>query len=159
LDVGSDGRIWVANTPGGRVVALGADGQLLREIPVWPGEAGQPVDVVAGASDDIFVTDASLYKLARLTVDGRRLLAWNIPVANTMDGPHLAMDGTGMIYMTEPETGEIAKLNQDGERVGAWSLHSMNGLTVKPVGIAVDLAGRIWVTDSENGNLIVIEPE
>ncbi len=66
LDVDADGNLWVAHTPGGRVVGLSPNGELLQEFPVWPGEDAQPVDVLASADGDIYVTDAALHKLVRL---------------------------------------------------------------------------------------------
>jgi streptogramin lyase len=63
-----------------------------------------------------------------------------------------------MLYMTEPESGRVLKLDPNGEALGAWSLPALLGRYVKPVGIAAGPDGRIWITDSQGGNVIVIDP-
>lgn len=159
LHVDAQGRIWIAHTPGGRVVAVDGDGQVVLEIAVWPGEASQPVDVAVGVDGTIFVTDAGLSKLVRFDSQGRRLLAWDIPVANTLDGPHLAVDAEGRLYVTQPELGAVEQRRPDGEMVGVWSLQTVRAAgVVKPIGVAVDPVGRVWGVDVAGGNAFVIEP-
>lgn len=160
LDVDQQGNIWIASTTTARVIALNQEGELIQEIPVWPGEDSQPVDVAVASNGNIFVTDAGIHKLVLFAPDGRRLLAWEIPVANSLNGAHLAIDdATGFIYLSEPEESRIAKLLPDGERVGEWPLNGPNGERLKPVGITVDLAGRVWFTDNDYGLVGIIEQE
>lgn len=157
--LGSDtaGRLWVANTPGGRAVAFDAAGSLVQEVPVWPGEDAQPADVQVGLDGRIFVTDPGRARLVRFSADGQRERAWNIAVANTVDSPHLALDALGRLYLTEPESGRVFQLDPTGEPLGMWDLPALLGRFVKPVGIAVGPDGRVWVTDADGGNVIVIE--
>jgi streptogramin lyase/4-amino-4-deoxy-L-arabinose transferase-like glycosyltransferase len=157
--LGSDGqgRLWVANTPGGRALAFDAAGALAQEIAVWPGEDAQPADVQVGLDGRIFVTDPARARLVRFNADGQRERSWNIAVANTVDSPHLALDAQGRLYMTEPETGRLLQLDATGELLGMWDLPAQVGRFVKPVGVAVGPDGRIWVTDADGGNVIVIE--
>jgi len=156
--VGPDGRLWIAATPGGQVIAAAPDGKLTK-IPVWPGEVAQPVDVVVGDGGRIFVTDAGRSRLVRFSPGGQRERSWNLPAANTLDSPHLAVDAAGMLYLTEPEAGRVIKLDATGEAIGAWDLSELLGRSVKAVGLAVGQDGRVWVTDSEGGNVVVITPE
>jgi streptogramin lyase len=158
LHIDAQNRIWVANTPSGRIAALAADGAVLKELPIWPGADSQPIDIATGSDGTIFVTDSGLHKRVRFDVDGRRQLAWDIPVANSLDGSHLAVDAAGFLYMTQPEHALVAKLDAQGEQIGAWSIPGMNGAVVKPVGVAVAPDGRVWVVDSAGGNVFVIEP-
>jgi DNA-binding beta-propeller fold protein YncE len=157
--VGGDlqGKVWVANTPAGTVLAFDAGGALTQQLPVWPGEDAQPVDVQVGLDGRIFVTDAGRARLVRYGADGQRERAWNIAPANSVDSPHLALDAQGRLYMTEPESGRVLKLDSSGELLGIWDLPAQLGRFVKPVGIAVGPDGRVWVTDADGGNVIVIE--
>jgi streptogramin lyase len=142
------------------VVALDQAGQVVQEIPVWAGQASQPVDVAVGNDGTIFVTDAGLHKLVHFDASGRRLLAWEIPVANTLDGSHLAVDARGRLYLTQPEKAQIAQLTPDGEQIGVWTLNQLSaGRAVKPVGVAVDPTGKVWSADSAGGNVFVVEPK
>jgi streptogramin lyase len=159
LHVDRDGRIWVANTAAGRVVALDSNGNLLLGIPVWPGNDSQPVDVAVGMDGSIFVTDAGLHKLVQFDAGGRRLLAWDIPVANTIDASHLAVDGVGYLYLSKPEPFLVSQLLPNGELVGDWAAMPPGAAPAKPVGIAVDSSGRVWYVDTVSGIVYVIEPD
>jgi streptogramin lyase/4-amino-4-deoxy-L-arabinose transferase-like glycosyltransferase len=160
LHVDPQGRIWIAHTPGGRVVALDQAGQPVQEIPVWPGEGSQPVDVIVGLDGAIFVADAGLHKLVQFDRSGRRLLAWEMPPANTLDGGHLAVDGAGRLYLSQPEKAQILQLSPAGEQIGSWLIQGLSvGGAAKPVGIAVDASGAVWGVDSLGGNAFVIEPQ
>ncbi|MEM7127722.1 MAG: PA14 domain-containing protein [Chloroflexota bacterium] len=158
LDIDQDDRIWIPLTTAGRIAAFDMSGTLLKDFPVWPDEDSQPVDVLALPDGDILVTDGSLYKLIRYDSEGRRQLAWDIPVTNTFRGPHMALAADGSIYLTDPEKARIAKLDPSGERVGQWILGTP---PTQPVGIAVDDEGRIWYVDTSQGVLgrVVVDSE
>jgi streptogramin lyase len=112
-----------------------------------------------GIDGSIFVTDAALHKLVQFDADGRRLLAWDIPVANTIDASHLAVDSAGYLYLSKPEPFLVSQLLPSGEPVGDWSTTPSGAAPAKPVGIAVDSSGRVWYVDTLNGMVYVIEPE
>ncbi len=157
IGIDPEGNLWIANTSAGRVVKIDADGKTLQTVPVWPGQESQPVDVAVGRDGSIFVTDSGLNKLIRFDATGQRLLAWELPVANTIDGSHLAVSESGYLHISKPEPFLIAQHNPDGEPIGDWSVASASGDVVKPVGIAVDELGEIWFVDTVNGTLYVIE--
>jgi hypothetical protein len=52
----------------------------------------------------------------------------------------------------------VLQLDATGELLGLWDLPAQLGRFVKPVGVAVGPDGRVWVTDADGGNVIVIEP-
>ena len=158
LGIDAQGQRWVANTPGGRIVAFDAAGEFVQEFPVWPGESPQPSDVQVGLDGRIFVADPGGARLVRLSPQGQRERSWNIAVANTVDSPHLAIDGQGRLYLTEPESGRVLQLDISGEPLGLWDLPAQLGRFVKVVGVAVGPDGRVWVTDADGGNVIVIDP-
>ncbi len=156
LAVAPDGRVLIANTPNNRIVLLDDSGAVTGQVVVWPGEDAQPVDVILGADGRLFGTESQGHRLIRYAADGQRERAWPIPVANTVDSPHLASDAAGYLYMTEPETGLVAKLDPSGEPAGVWNLANLVGHVVRPVGIAVAPDGVIWVADSSGGALIAL---
>lgn len=157
LAVGADGRLWLASTPAGVVGGLDpATGATLR-LPVSAG--AQPSDVAASADGLLYVADTTSSKLVRMNDAGRPERSWTIPVANSLDGPHLGFDLFGNLYASDPEGGRVEQRDLSGEAVGAWDLYTLLNRRVKPVGLAVGPDGRIWVTDSEGGAVIVIEPE
>jgi len=157
IGVTSDGGVLIANTPNNRVVILDAAGEPTAQVIVWPGEDAQPVDAVVGTDGRLFVVDGQGHRLIRYTPEGQRERAWPLRIANTVDGPHLAVDAAGRIYVTEPEGGRILLRDPEGEPLGAWSLAELLGRPVRPVGIAVGPDGVIWVVDSSGGALIALE--
>ncbi len=154
--VAPDGALWVAHTPGHRLVHLDANGAPLAEFHVWPGEDAQPVDIAVGADGSLFDTESNLHKQARFEPSGRRLLAWDIPVANSADGPHLAVGPVGDLYRTDPEGALVMLMDAQGNPVGAAPLALPDGTRPKPIGVAVGPDGRIYVADAAGGRILVV---
>ena len=157
LTVADGGSIWIAQTPTGRIVQLSPSGDSVQELAVWPGEDSQPVDVALAPDGSIYVTDAGLFKLVRFAPDGRRLMAWDLPRFNSIDGSHLAIDGAGNVYVTLPDTGQVAVYDAAGQELGRLALPAGPQGAARPVGIGVDAYGTIWVSDVVNGRLVTLE--
>lgn len=157
IGAGMDGGVLIANTPNNRIVALDSTGAVVGETVVWPGEDAQPVDAVLGQDGRLFVTDGQGHRLIRYAPGGQVERAWPLAVANTVDSPHLAVGAGDLLYVTDPEQGRILVRDAQGEAIGAWNLNVMLGQPVRPIGIAVDSAGVIWIVDS-GGLLIALEP-
>ncbi len=145
--VRANGQIWVAATANASVVALDPQGQVLQRIPL-PGY--QPVDVVVDANGAILVSEVEKHQLLEIDGGGNVVRQWPIAIANGVDGPHLALDAQNQLYLTEPEQGVVMIFDASRAQIRRQRLPAHNG-QVKPVGVAVDSQGRIWLTDS-NGN-------
>jgi sugar lactone lactonase YvrE/4-amino-4-deoxy-L-arabinose transferase-like glycosyltransferase len=159
LAKGPDGRVWAAATAAGLVAGINLqDGTDDRMAMLVDGKVGQPVDAAVAADGVVYATDASLSKLVRLTPAGRPERTWPLPAANSLNGPHLAFDAFGHLYVTEPEGGRVEKRDPGGAVVGVWNVAGLLNQSIKAVGLAVGLDGRIWVTDSDGGTVVVVEP-
>ncbi len=163
LAVDAEGRIWVAHTPGQRLVALLPNGELSMEIPVWPGEDAQVTDVAVAPDGTIFAVAMSINKLVQYDDEGNRLGAWNVASANTVDSPHLALGNApnGDLYITQPEESRIvlhSGLGADAPHGLYWQLPQQPDM-VKPIGIAVAGDGSLWITDVQGGRLVRLEVE
>ena len=156
IGVTATGEIWVANTPAGRIVRLDAAGGMAGQQVVGQGEDAQPVDVVGGINGKLFVVDGQGHRLLRYAQDGQLEQFWSLPAANTLDSPHLATDRSGRLYVSDPENGRVFLRKSDGEVAGYWDLTELVGHPVRPVGIAVDASGVVWVVDSAAGSLIAL---
>ena len=159
LDVDALGRIWVAMTPAMAVAAFDADGRELARIPtVLAGGDFQPVDVAFRADDAVYVSTAGTTAVIRFSLDGEPLNLWSLTAANSLDGPHLALDGAGALYATQPELGGFLRISADEEeKIEMWALPA--GLPApKLVGVAVGPDGELVLTDSENGNVYLVPP-
>jgi streptogramin lyase len=158
LFVDDQDRIWIANTPNGQIVALDQDGNVLQVLPVIPGAETQPVDVLVTNDGSIYVTDVASNQLVRIRPELSIRDAWSIPIANSVDGPHLAQDSTGTIYMSAPEQGVVLRMDADGEDGIEYDLPRQSEFPVKAVGIGVGNDNRVWVIDSEGSAVISFAP-
>jgi DNA-binding beta-propeller fold protein YncE len=156
LFVDDQNNVWLANTPASRVAALDLAGNVVLEFPVAPGVPAQPVDIAVTPDGNIYVTDVILDKLLCFGPAGQQLQSWLIPHSTSVDGAHLAVAATGGLYLTVPEEGRVLHLDSNGETVASWDLRQPDGRLMKPVGLAVDAAGRVWVVDSAGGNIVVL---
>jgi streptogramin lyase len=163
IGVGATGEIWIANTPGQRIVAVEVSGVLRQEIilpPVVTGDTElQPVDVAVMPDNSLFVTDVAGHFLYRFSLAGFLLSSQPIPVANSLDSAHLAVDRAGNLYMTEPEAGRVVQLDPTGLIERIWNIRTAETNDAKPVGIDVGLDGTVWVADSQGGRLLRVTPE
>ncbi len=75
-----------------------------------------------------------------------------------MDGPHLALDGEGILYATQPELGGFLRIAADDEeKTEVWALPAGEPVR-KLVGIGAGPNGELVLTDSENGNIYLVPP-
>ena len=162
LGKGLAGEVWIANTPGQRVAAVSASGEVVREV-MLPAVAGgsemQPVDVAVTPDNSLYVTDGSAHMLYQFSEAGYLLSSQPIPRANALDGAHLAVGGDGALYMTEPEAGRVVRLDENARVDRIWNVRMEESTAAKPVGIAVAGDGTIWVVDSQGGRLLRVTPE
>lgn len=66
------------------------------------------------------------------------------------DPIRIASDSTGLLYVAAPASGKILKFSQDGSFTGA-----LNGFK-KPLSVAVDNAGNVYVGDFKDGSVSVV---
>jgi sugar lactone lactonase YvrE len=148
-----NGSLYIADTGGNRVMVISTDGELraiIGEAGSGPGQFNQPTDVAVDDAGNIYVADTYNLRLQKLDSLGRYILEWPIPRANTFDGPHIAI-WKGIIYVTDPEGHMVAAYNVEGELIGEWGGAGEGpGQFNKPVGLAVDAEGRVYIADAYN---------
>ena len=154
LDVDRHGRIWLAMTPALAVAAFNADGQeLARFSTVLEGGEFQPVDVAFHADDAVYVSTAGATSVIRFSLNGEPLNLWPLAPANSVDGPHLALDSEGALYVTQPELGGFLRISDDEmEKIEVWELPASQPIR-KLIGISVGPDGELLLTDSEYGRI------
>ena len=154
IDVDMQGRIWLAMTPSLAVAAFDTSGQeLVRISTEFEGADLQPVDVAYQSDSSVYVSTAGMTAVLRFSVGGELLNLWPLVTANSVDGPHLSLDGEGNLYATQPEQGGILRISgENAEEMEAWVLPGGPPVR-KLVGVTVDASGNVLVTDSENGNI------
>ncbi|MCS7220948.1 MAG: PA14 domain-containing protein [Anaerolineae bacterium] len=151
LGVDTSGKLYVADTGGLRLLRLSPEGEIIQQ---WGGRgaaigAGQPVDVAVASDGAIYLTEAERGLIWRLSPDGSAASWVAVANANTVDGPHVAVGPDGWVYVTDPERWRVIVYEPDGRPIAQFGQQgSEPGQFQKPVGIAVDALGRIYVADS-----------
>ncbi|MDT7580802.1 MAG: hypothetical protein QOK35_2066 [Pseudonocardiales bacterium] len=105
IDVDAAGRVYVAGGPSAEVRVFSREGTLLAELPT--GEAGSFLnDLRVGPDGTVYVTDSSLPRIWRVTVDGRgtwRIEKWLDVSATIAYTPSLTDFDLGGIVVTDDE--------------------------------------------------------
>jgi len=155
LGVGHDDTVFVASTATGQLVQIAADGQLIRSIEL-PGR--QPSDVVQSADGTLWMIDAQDLELVHLSEDGELLSALALDAFSSVESPHVALVDD-VLWVTEPEMSAVFAVDTatgqpTGERI---ELSRPDGSRVaKPIGIAANAAGQLWIPDSIAGAIIIV---
>ena len=170
--------VWIAGTRTGTAIAVnGETGEVGQEVALARGNgaaAAQPVDVALLPSGSLlhdnrlFVTDAAQGRLWNFTSAGILWRTIGLPTANTLNGPHLAADPRGRwLYLTEPEAARLVRYDfgADGTDLALtyWPLPPPGPQAAdaarKPVGVAVDGAGSVWIADRGAGEVLRLVAE
>jgi streptogramin lyase len=122
-----------------------------------PEADAQPVDVAVASDGTRFVSDAGLHRLLRYTANGDLAEVREMPQANSVNGPHLALREDGSLLVSEPESGRIVELDARGAQRAAWTLPVADQEPAKPVGVTVDSSGRVWTVDSNLNRVVRLE--
>jgi DNA-binding beta-propeller fold protein YncE len=160
LTVDGEGNIWIAATAMGRVAKFSAAGELLMIIQPPQGQeewfGSQPADVAVLSDGSVFVADVGVHRLVQYSADGKLLASIDLSTANSLDAAHLSVAENDMIYITDPEQSKVLRIDANTGTVEGWDLTGQFP-GAKPVGIATDGKGGVWVTDSSGGRLIHIK--
>ncbi len=85
------------------------------------------------------------------------MLGWESE--GVVNKPYVAVDAQGNLYATGPEYHRVVKLDATGKVQAVWGrfgsdLSSLN----MPVGIAIDVNGYVYVSDSANHRILKFAP-
>lgn len=133
------------------VWVYGTDGTFLRSWGAFgaqPGQFSHPTGLAAG-NGHVWVGDAN--RIQRFAATG----AHELTVAGDHD-PHttrLALDAAGNLYATDAT--RIDKYDPSGTRVAGWGAGVSFGFAS---GIAIAPDGDVYVTDDEQGKVVVLDP-
>ena len=161
LTIDDQGNLYVADTGNNRIVKLSPAGQLLAQFGgqgSGPGQLDQPTDVAVDAAGRMYVADTYNLRVQVLDPGGRHLRQWPISGANTFDSPHLALGPGGQVFITDPEAHLVIAYDGAGRSLGQWGGFGVAaGQFHKPISLAFDGAGRVYVTDAYNHRVQVFE--
>lgn len=179
ITISADGRTWVADTWGHRVVAIDASGAIVQTIggetvdleddPARVDEAGGrffgPRDI-AVTNDAIYVVDTGNERVQRFRPDGTFVDAWG-GYGNTPDRliepVGIAIGPDGNVYVADSGNARISVFTPDGQPVAQWPVAEWpapnpGGLppAFQPY-LAFDAAGNLYATASNAGQVLVFD--
>jgi uncharacterized protein (TIGR03663 family) len=161
IAIDGDGNLWVTDTGHSRLVKFSPDGKPLGTFGgpgTGPGQFQEPVAVAIAPDGDILVSDAWNGRVQRFDasfgykgefqVDG-----WSQD-RGIENKPYLAVAPDGTVYVTVPDTGQVLRFGADGRAMGAATLTADGSGAARPIGVAVDASGNVWVSDGAGNRVI-----
>jgi DNA-binding beta-propeller fold protein YncE len=172
LQVDRNGFIWTTDVQLHVVKKYRSDGTLLMTLGKV-GVAGEtndtfnkPTNVLVASDGSIFVTDGyGNQRIVKFSPDGKFIKAWGkkgtapgefrIPHSVTQDksGHIIVADRCGL-GETKCTDGRIQVFDTDGKFVAQWTSPAK---TLAPMAVAVDAADRLYVDDTQNGKIWILD--
>lgn len=180
------GSVYVADYYGNRVRKIAPDGRVttlagsgVDGFADGSGDVARfsgPADVAVDADGDVLVADFNNNRIRRVTADGsvttvagtaKGFRDGSMAVAQLAEPGAIAVDHTGRIYVADSANNRIRRIGLDG-LVASLAGSAANGLVdgpgataqfSNPGGIAVDVAGSVYVADSINNCIRRIAPD
>ena len=151
LDVASDGRLYVADTGGQRVVALAPDGQVLTQFR-GRGILSQPTDIAIVPGDRLLVTDPGVPALYML--NAKYQILWEFPLASsdTTVAAKVAVSDEDWLVVSDPGGGRVLRLSLEGHVLEEWTD------LARPTGLTVAEDGTIYVAETGGNRISQLQP-
>jgi hypothetical protein len=111
----------------------------------YPGQFEHPFGIAVDGTGNVYVSDNDRFLIQKFTSDGAYLTQWG-SLAQTPYPYGLTTDASGSVYVVG--SSYVQKATGDGTVLAEWgSYGSGPGQLMSPVGVAVDAAGNVYVTD------------
>ncbi|HSB32885.1 MAG TPA: NHL repeat-containing protein [Nitrospirota bacterium] len=161
--VDGQGRIYVGNGGRKNVEVYGQDFNLLFKLGAGDGEFSLPGAVAADSSGRVYVADSKTDRINVYNPDGSFRFSFgssgsqsgrfHFPTAVAVD------DAAQELYITDLPQMQTRDGLAEGARIQVFTLRGVykrgfgtygqgDGLLTRPAGVAVDGAGRVYITDS-----------
>jgi hypothetical protein len=153
----SGGGLLVADVAGGRILRLGAGGDVTGEIPV-PGR----VTAMVAASGGVFAAFGDDGVVRRYGSAGSEEATWRVPPDGPVPGwpAGLAATPGGDLLVADRHNGRIVVFDAAGQVTGFGSRRGWDeGLLLFPDGLALLGDGRLAVADQGNGRVQIFRRE
>lgn len=163
LTMDGQGNLYVADTGSNRIVKITPSGQQLAQFGSQgpgPGQVNQPTDVAVDANGRMYVVDTYNQRVQVLDPAGRYVREWPIGGANTFDSPHIQPGPGGQVFITDPEAHMVIAYDGAGRALGEWGGFGQEaGRFHKPLSLAFDGAGQVYVVDTYNHRVQVFQQQ
>lgn len=156
IEVDKWDRLWVADSGNRRVVVVEQEGKLLETIELPTPAGGRPSDptdvAVTPDGTRAYIVDNDNHRLLVRDNQGKTLLSLGTfgAALGQFEWPFtVALAGNGDVYVCETIGARLQRINARNQWAGQVSRYGVElGTLYRPKGVAVDSAGRIFVSDS-----------
>ena len=159
IGIGRNGEVFVVDTLNHRLVhfsrslapihAMGSFGSSREQF--W-----NPTDIVVDPHGTMFVVDTSNHRIMCYDFSGNTVLTWGeegSALGQFREPKRLALDSWNYIYVTDSGNRRIQVFTLEGKAVIDFTTKSL----LNPCGIAVSEKGRVFVSDTDAGNIKVFQ--
>jgi DNA-binding beta-propeller fold protein YncE len=175
--VDGQGNVYVTDTPRDRILKFSPRGEV---VATWgecatpseanlycdtkqPGRFIGPEGIAVDGQGHVYVAEAAGLRIQRLSTNGQPEAVWNLDRLGALLIPgSLALDQGGFLYMSEGYNDQVAKFDPgSGAVVGRWGGQRSPepGQFHLPLGVGVDAAGNLYVSDSGNWRVEKLAPD
>ncbi len=164
--VNAKGQVLVTDTGNNRVVVYDANGGFLSQFGVNgmnQGEFDEPVGLAIDKDGLLYVADTwnqriQVFQPLSDGISYGYLREWSVSAwegQSVNNKPYIDVDKNGHVFVTDPDAYRVLEFDNTGNFIRGWGDYSsgIDGFG-KPIGIAVDAEGRVWVSDAENGYML-----
>jgi len=164
IDIATDGGIYVADRGNARIVKFFSDGSAPISIPLQAnGEDVVPIDVaVSPSAAEFFVTDNNSHRVLVFSSAGELLRSWGGEGDNPgqFRYPATLTLTKSAVFVVDVLNARIQSFDFNGDSNKVFGkLGAGPGTFFRPKGVAVDAAGRVYITDSYLGVIQVFSSD
>ncbi len=154
FDVDPGGTLYVLDVFSGRVIVLGADGRVRKQI-AFPDEYGFLSDIAVDSRGKVFVVDSVEPRIWVADAKARELSPLTDVLTEDMHFPTaIEGDGKGRLYVVDQNGGGIVIFGTDGSFRGRQSRSGWkDGFLRYPAAACADPSGLLFVADRENNRV------
>jgi len=156
IGIAPDNSIYIADRGNNRLTRFSANGSFLSSIPLQEGKQEVvPVDVaVSGDGTELFVTANNSHRILVFSNDGAQIRGWGEEGSEPgqFRYPATLALADGILYVVDVLNARIQTFDTNGDNVKSFGkLGAGPGTFFRPKGVAIDAAGRVYVSDSYLG--------
>lgn len=165
LIVDNNGNVLVVDTGNKRVKIFDGDGNFISQFGNFGFDLGnfdEPVGIALDReSNQLYVADTWNQRVQVFEYNGGfpiALAAWDINgwYGQSLENkPYLSVGVNGRVYISDPEAGRILVYESDGTFVDYWGGFDQSAVMIGIAqGVVADDANHVWVSDSQNNQLL-----
>jgi len=165
IAVDAQGEVYLTDTGNKRVQRFSPEGEFLGQrggVGIELGQMDEPVGIAVSSAGDIYIADTWNQRVQKFGPSFTPLAQWPVEAwfgQSVVNKPYIATDPQRRVYVTDPEGYQVIVFTADGELAATFGQYGNDDQSFAlPVGIDIDMEGRIYVVDSANHRVMQFAP-